>query len=143
MRRTKLQPGLVGGLLIGVFTALPYVQVANCCGLWLVSGGLVAAYLAERQRPTPLSFADGAVVGMIAGVCGFAVSLVLSIPFASTGVATPSLSRQIAELADRQQGGSHAAMTMVLTFVFFILCLIVPTLGGMLGAALFREEIHR
>jgi hypothetical protein len=143
MRRTKLQPGLVGGLLIGVLTAVPYVQVANCCGLWLVSGGLVAAYLAERQRPMPLSFTDGAVVGMIAGVTGFATSLVFSIPFASAGVVTPSLSRQIAELADRQQAGSQTAMMVVLTFAFFILCLVVPTLGGMLGAALFREEAHR
>jgi hypothetical protein len=143
MRRTKLQPGLVGGLLIGVLTAVPYVQVANCCGLWLVSGGLVAAYLAERQRPTPLSFADGAVVGMVAGVIGFTVSLVLSIPFTSAGVATPSLSRQIGELVDLQQDGSQAAMMVVLTFIFFILCLVVPTLGGILGAALFREEIRR
>jgi hypothetical protein len=143
MRRTKLQPGLVGGLLIGVLTAVPYVQVANCCGLWLVSGGLVAAYLAERQRPTPLSVTDGAVAGMVAGVIGFTVSLILSIPFASAGVATPSLSRQIGELVDLQQDGSQAAMMVVLTFIFFILCLVVPTLGGILGAALFREEIRR
>ncbi|MPZ18201.1 MAG: hypothetical protein GEV06_09850 [Luteitalea sp.] len=143
MRRTKLQPGVVGGLLIGVLTAIPYVQVANCCGLWLVSGGLVAAYLAERQRPTPLSFTDGAVVGMMAGVTGFATSLVLSIPFASAGVATPSLSRQLAELMDRQQDGSQAAMMVVLTLIFFLLCLVIPTLGGILGAALFREEASR
>lgn len=41
------------------------------------------------------------------------------------------------------QPGLVGGLLVVLTFIFFILCLIVPTLGGMLGAALFREEAGR
>jgi hypothetical protein len=41
---SKLQPALIGGLVTGVLSALPFVNILNaCCCLWVVTGGVVAA----------------------------------------------------------------------------------------------------
>ena len=49
-----LQAPLLGGLFIGVLSALPCHQLGNCCCLWIVGGGVLAAYLDQQndQRPT-------------------------------------------------------------------------------------------
>ncbi len=48
----RLQPALVGGLFIGVLSALPIVNTANCCCcLWVISGGVLAAYLRQQSSP--------------------------------------------------------------------------------------------
>ena len=35
----KLQPALFGGLFIGVLSALPLINIGNCCCLWVIGGG--------------------------------------------------------------------------------------------------------
>ena len=49
------QPALAGGLVMGVLSALPLISALNaCCCLWVVSGGLVAAYvylLLSKRNP--------------------------------------------------------------------------------------------
>ena len=39
-----LQAPLLGGLFIGILSALPVISWGNCCCLWVVSGGVLAAY---------------------------------------------------------------------------------------------------
>ena len=36
----KLQPALYGGLFIGVLSALPLINIGNCCCLWVIGGGV-------------------------------------------------------------------------------------------------------
>jgi hypothetical protein len=43
----KLQPALFGGLFIGVLSALPIINIANCCCLWVIGGGVLATYLMQ------------------------------------------------------------------------------------------------
>ena len=63
-------PAILGGLFIGVLTALPIVNC--CCCLWMVGGGFLAAYLESQRQPTSLSIMQGARVGLMAGVVGAA-----------------------------------------------------------------------
>src|SRR5260221_7220493 len=78
---SKSQPYLVGGLVIGVLSALPIISAGNlCCCLWIVSGGMVAAYLLQQNQAAPITPGDGAWVGLLAGLVGAFVHLVLSIP---------------------------------------------------------------
>ena len=35
----KFQPALYGGLFIGVLSALPIINIGNCCCLWVTAGG--------------------------------------------------------------------------------------------------------
>ncbi len=51
-----LKPALMGGLVMGVLSALPGVSLGNCCCCaWLVTGGLVAAYLLQSNTPEPIA----------------------------------------------------------------------------------------
>jgi len=66
---------------MGVLSALPIISAGNvCCCLWVVSGGAVAAYLFQQNRSTPMTPADGALVGLLAGLAGALVRSVVSIP---------------------------------------------------------------
>src|SRR5258707_15582570 len=66
---------------MGVLSALPIVSAGNiCCCLWVVSGGVLAAYLFQQNQSTPISPSDGALVGLLAGIFGAMIHTALSIP---------------------------------------------------------------
>ena len=76
----KLQPALFGGLFIGVLSALPIINIGNCCCLWVIGGGVLATYLMQQNHPYPIAAADGALVGLLAGLMGGLLGALLSIP---------------------------------------------------------------
>ena len=81
MKPSLTQPALIGGLVVGVLSALPLIYVGNlCCCLWIISGGVVAAYLLQQSQTAPIVASDGALVGLLAGIVGAFVYLVVSIP---------------------------------------------------------------
>ena len=81
MPASKLQPALLGGLFIGVLSALPIISAGNCfCCMWVIGGGVIAAYLLQQNQAAPISSSDGAVTGVLAGLVGAVVSLIISIP---------------------------------------------------------------
>ena len=74
MNQSQLQPVVFGGLFIGVLSALPVVELGNCvCCLWIVGGGMLTAYLLQRDRAEPLQLGEGAVGGLMAGLAGAVV----------------------------------------------------------------------
>ncbi len=73
-----LQPALLGGLFIGVLSALPVVSLCNCCCLWIVGGGTLAAYFQQQGDVAPITVARGARAGMLAGIVGAFVWLLAS-----------------------------------------------------------------
>jgi hypothetical protein len=151
MQSSLVKPALIGGLVIGVLSALPGISIANaCCCLWVVTGGVVAAWLLQQDRPTPIALADGALVGLAAGIIGAGVSLVLSIPIAmmmaplqqqffdrliNSGRIPPEFEDIFANAA---AGGG--ALGFAIGFFFMLIAgVIFATLGGLLGAAIFRK----
>ena len=81
MESNRLQPALFGGLLIGVLSALPLVNVGNCCCcLWVVAGGMLAVHLRQQSSPFAITSAEGAYVGFLAGLFGGVLGVLLSIP---------------------------------------------------------------
>jgi hypothetical protein len=141
------KPVLIGGAIMGVLSALPIVSA--CCCLWVISGGVVAAYLLQQQEPGPITAADGATVGLFAGLAGAVVSLVVSIPFnllmaplrqqaidqvIRNGQMPPELQRFLTSYA-------AGALSLVAWFVFMLMVgAVFSTLGGLLGAAIFRKK---
>jgi hypothetical protein len=84
MRPSKAQPALLGGLVIGVLSALPVIQFGNvCCCMWVLLGGGLAAYLLQQNDPEPIGIGDGTVAGFLAGAFGAVVWLLLSIAIRS------------------------------------------------------------
>jgi hypothetical protein len=138
---------------MGTLSALPLVNAGNaCCCLWVISGGVVAAYLLQQNQPEPISTGDGAIAGLLAGLCGAVVSFVLSIPI--TILVGPVERRLILRLLDAGGGLSPESRTIIenpnpiatvlgLVFAFVMMIFlgaIFSTLGGLLGAAIFRRK---
>jgi hypothetical protein len=101
----KLKPALIGGVLLGLLSVIPFVNSLNvCCCLWAILGGMLASYLYVKNSPTPATPGDGAMIGALAGVVGAIISLILGIPISyAMGPTMRNLLLGIIENLDRQQ----------------------------------------
>lgn len=155
MPSSKLQPALYGGIVLGVLSAMPIVSLGNvCCCLWVLAGGALAAYLLQANQPTPITPGDGATVGLLAGAIGAVVQLVVSIP---VGLVMGPLQGRFIErflenardmpenmrpMMDALRHGGVSVVGAILGFlVFLCLALVFSTLGGLIGAALFKKKV--
>src|SRR5678815_4407334 len=80
---SKLQPALLGGLVLGLGSVIPVVSYGNfcCCG-WGIVGGALAAYLLIKRSPVlPVTKREGASAGALAGVVGSVIYLIIGVPF--------------------------------------------------------------
>lgn len=142
----KTWPALTGGLVAGVLSALPIVSAGNvCCCLWVVAGGLAAAYLLQQNQAAPLTPGDGALVGLLAGVFGAIITVILSIPIT---LFIGPLERQVMErladsagvnLADYWTDATRPGMFLMLGCIMLFVGSVFSTLGGLIGAAVFRK----
>jgi hypothetical protein len=145
-----LKPAFLGGLVTGVLSALPIVSAGNyCCCLWVVTGGLLSAYLLQQDRHDVITAGDGAIVGLLAGVFGAVVQAVLSIPIE---LAVGPIERQLMERLTEMSGARGSTLdfgvpgmigSVVLRVLAFIWTLVVgavvSTIAGIVGAALFAR----
>ena len=147
------QAVLLGGLFIGVLSALPIVNMANCCCLWIVGGGAVAAFLAQESGIRPLSLVAGARVGFRAGLFGAVVWLFAS---AAVDVMVAPLQQNAADLVLRNatdippdvrtmlESLGNSASLPVRMVAGFLFQLFVATpfaaLGGLIGASMFGRR---
>jgi hypothetical protein len=152
------QPALIGGLVMGVLASLPIIgPIGNvCCCLWAVTGGVVAAYILQQNLAGPLSTGDGALVGLLAGLAGAVAHTVVSIPL---DLILGPMERQIAlrfierlppdlrEMMDRvaaRDVAASAAVFIISHIVGLMIWLfagaIFSTIGGVIGAALFKKS---
>jgi hypothetical protein len=151
MKPPKLHPALLGGLFIGILSALPYVRAANsCCCLWLAAGGVVAAWLMQQNHPRPVSLGDGAVVGLLAAIIGAVVKLAAAVPIA---LLIPSEARAFSqgmlgasegmppEVRELVRSIPPAVFAVLEGLLFLAMGGIVSTVGGVLGAAFFRRAV--
>lgn len=158
MQQKFAQPALIGGLVVGVLSALPVVSAGNlCCCLWVVSGGAVAAYVLQQNQTAPITAGDGALVGLLAGLFGAVVHAVVSIPIdlmfgpmermfiqraLEMGGTMPPQMRDVLEQYGR--GPGFAALWIAgRVFAFMIgLCVgaVFSTIGGVIGAAIFKKS---
>jgi hypothetical protein len=153
MGPSKLQPALLGGVAIGVLSALPVIQLANCCCAWILFGGALSAYLMQQNYPQPIQTGDGAIVGLLAGVVGAFVWAIVSVPI---GFALAPLESELAGRMMRDAGdmapelrgflenvAGRPVIGIGLIIGFFIMlcvCSVFGMLGGLFGALMFRKN---
>jgi hypothetical protein len=151
LKQNMLQPALVGGIVLGVLSALPIVSIGNlCCCLWVVAGGVVAAYLLQAGSAAAITMGDGAVVGVLAGLIGAAIQFIVSI------ILNPLLGplqarmmqwalEQIPNAPDVRGAWSGVGLGLAGAVVNFLLMLVVgaifSTAGGIVGAAIFKKNV--
>ena len=146
----RIQPALLGGLFIGVLSSLPIISMVNaCCCLWVFSGGALAAYLLQQNQPEPITGADGALIGLMAGVVGAFVGALLMIP---VEIWFGPIQRQWLERLMQGQADvppqfmemlnrPMSAATIVADLIFRLVAYVIfGMLGGVLGVAIFRRK---
>jgi len=132
----KLKPALLGGLIVGILSALPFIS--SCCCIWAIGGGLVAGMLYIKSAPVPVQTGDGAVVGALSGVVGAVIYLLLGLPIA--------LLRGTADVeAQLARSGVHLPFTgtvllLVGGLVGAVSLLVLATLGGLLSVPIFEKR---
>ena len=147
------QAVLLGGLFIGVLSALPIVNIANCCCLWILGGGALTAYLAQQDDPQPLGLLAGARLGLLAGIAGAVIWLLVSLALNGViaplqqraaeimlGNATdmpPDVRRWLESVGDR----ASAPQRLVGSFLFqLFVATPFAALGGLLGTAIVGRQ---
>jgi hypothetical protein len=150
-----LKPALLGALVMGVLSSLPGVSLGNCCCCaWLVTGGLVAAYLLQSGSLQPITLGDGALVGLLAGLFGAVVNLIISVPvnmitgpfqqriLQRLAESQPNLPENIQEMVNNIGAGGVSIVGAILAFfMMIVLGAIFSSLGGLLGAFFFKKNV--
>jgi hypothetical protein len=152
MAMSRHQPALLGGLFIGVLSALPVVSSANaCCCLWVVAGGVLVVYLQQQNTPLPVETADAVLGGLIAGLVGAVIAcLGQYILYAITGTLwqdivrqqleqNPEVPSEVKDMVNNLLTG-RALWLLVLAFTLPLYA-VFAMLGALLGLAFFRKKL--
>jgi hypothetical protein len=147
------QPALLGGLFIGVLSSLPVINIANCCCLWVIGGGMLVVYLQQQNTPEPVETADAVLGGLIAGAIGAVIVILGQWAFAaalgsmgwqdqlrSAIESEADLPPEVRELiiSITSNSGSMALLGMVITLPIYA---VFSMLGSLLGLAIFRKKL--
>lgn len=155
-------PVLVGGVFLGVSSALPVINFLNCgCCMLVVGGGLLASYIYLREYPQglpPVTYGDGALLGLLSGFVGSVAYMLVNIPVTLVGLHLglgaldmeeirealsdpniPPVLHDILEMVLAGEGLSLFAMAMTFLLALPIFS-IFALVGGVLGVALFQKR---
>jgi len=148
-----LQAALLGGLFSGVLSALPLVSLGNCCCLWILGGGALAAYLDQQSLGRATTAGRGAMLGLAAGVVGAFVWVIAALVIDPLiGPMQQRLMTEFLQIAQdvppevREQlesiGEGRSAAGYIFAFLFS-LCIgsVFSAIGGALAGAFFRNDV--
>ena len=137
---------------MGVLSALPIIAAGNiCCCLWVICGGVAAAYALQQGQAQPITPADGAFVGFLSGILGAFVYIVIYVP---TEVVIGPVEREMMQRVIDNMGGAEGFRSYfersqvvggpIRYAISFLTMLFVgaifSTIGGLLGALMFRKR---
>ena len=154
--QSVLKPAFLGGVALGVLSALPLVNC--CCLLWIGGGGLLAVYLLRQEFAGEITAGVGAKTGFIAGMIGALFWQILELPISY--ITSSQRAEQIQQLL---QNPNFPAETMQIVEKIFslladpfnpivllvglilkgIACGVLTTLGGVVGAAFWGKPKNR
>ncbi|HXU40627.1 MAG TPA: hypothetical protein VN937_29990 [Blastocatellia bacterium] len=152
---SKLQPVLLGGLVLGLGSVIPGLSYGNlcCCGWAVVGGALAARLLIKRSPVLPITSGDGAAAGALVGIVGSFINLIIGVPVTllqwktvvaqmqqrADNVSDPASREMVRQMTDAMQ--SHPALIALgLWLLFAIAGVGMAALGGVLGVAMFEKR---
>ena len=147
-----LKPAFLGGVALGVLSALPLVN--SCCLLWLGGGGLLAVYLLRLDYAGEISAGLGAKAGFQAGMIGALFWQILDLPIAY--ITSSQRTEQIQHFLQNQNFPAETLqfaekilsmvadpfnpiVLLVGLMLKVVACGILTTIGGILGAAFWGK----
>jgi len=153
--QTMFKPAAIGGILLGVLSAIPGVS-CGCC-IWIIGGGILAAYLLVKESQVMVTLGKGVQLGLFAGIIGtvvfalFQIPLLLMSPESGVEVAKqaqslmdqwsgfPKESREEFSKLVSQEGFIYILYISSVFVQLFANCLLAM-LGGALGVAIFEKR---
>jgi len=151
-----IQPALVGGMFLGFFSSLPLISAGNAlCCMWVLLGGGIAVVLLTKQRPSGITYGDGAFVGVLSGLFGSIVGTAVQIPVQIISARLFQSEQQRFEEWFRQFGvegpmrdwllqmasGEISVATVLFTFFANLLMWsLFAMIGGILAVAILRKR---
>jgi hypothetical protein len=155
----KTRAVLIGGVTLGLLSAIPPISFGNmCCCLWVIGGGALASYLYVQRSSTPVLLGQGAELGALTGLVGTLVSHSIGIPlglilgdtFNAFMVSAfekfnPEVAEQVRRQVEIAQAQSFVQKLPVIigTAVFnAVIYTAFATLGGLLGVKLFEKRLN-
>lgn len=158
-RPSKTGPALIGGTVMGLISATPFLNLINClCCAGIILGGFLAVFFYKDQltpEMAPLQPSDGVSLGALAGVFGFIVSTLLQVfiyaLFGPVGTeAAINLILQLFEAAgfdippeaydEMKEAAQESPIQPFSLFISFILSVVFGIVGGLIGAAVFKPK---
>jgi hypothetical protein len=132
----KVKPALLGGLIVGLLSAIPFVNY--CCCIWSIGGGLVAGLLYIKASPSRVSPGDGAIIGALTGVFGAIIYLIIGLPIAYFfGAAAMEDAIRNAGIELPMSG----VLLMVVGSLLVALCLLIlSVIGGLIAVPIFEKR---
>lgn len=154
------QPALIGGLIMGILSAIPGVSAANCCFCaWALLAGLIASKLVINRAARPVKTGEGAQIGLMAGLIGAAIFIVVAVPIILSGVATDFALRMLSGVAEnmenpelremlnrvQEEAANQTPVQRLISSIPVLLGQAVilgafTVVGGLLGVALFEKR---
>lgn len=149
---SMLKPAFLGGVTLGVLSALPLVNC--CCLLWIGGGGLLAVYLLRQEFVGEITAGLGAKAGFFAGMIGALFWQILELPISY--ITSSQRTEKLQELLQNQNfpaeslqfvekflsllGDPFNPFVLLIGLVFkAVACGILAMLGGILGAAFWGK----
>jgi zinc-ribbon domain len=117
--------------------------------LWMMAAGFLSVYLYRRRTGQVLTVRGGARLGWITGVFSFVIIMVL-FTMVVVAISDHTAAAMLTEQLKERGAGAQAGMMIEafqkpdsiiqILLAFFLICGILPTVGGVLGAKLLDRH---
>jgi hypothetical protein len=158
---SKLMPAVYGGVIMGVISGIPFLNLVNClCCAGVMLGGFMAVFFYQKDlKPGDpvLTNGDGLQLGALAGVFGALVGLVLTVIFhfalgAAAGEATGKIIMSMYDqlgildkmppeaVEQMQQSMSDQSLSPLTIIPSFIIDPLFGLIGGLIGYSVYKPK---
>ena len=132
----KTKPALLGGLIVGLLSAIPFVNY--CCCIWAIGGGALACFLYIKESPIPVRPGDGAMVGALAGVFGAVIYFIIGVPVAYF-ISGAAMEETFARM-NVQIPFTGLLLFVVSGLIGGLFLLVLSVLGGLIAVPIFEKR---
>lgn len=156
-KASMLKPALIGGVALGILSAIPGLSFCNCvCCAWAIGGGILAAYLYIKDSPFRVTMGRGAGVGFVAGAIGAVVCCLFSIPIQllssgekNSGMIVEQFNEYLAKNPDFPDEARQTIeailqrgdLMLIIAFLcFLVLFPLFSMMGGAIGVSIFEKR---
>jgi hypothetical protein len=134
----KLKPALLGGLIVGLLSAIPVLNY--CCCIWGIGGGALAGFLYIKSSPVPVKIGEGAVVGVLSGIIGAVLYFIIGVPIAYF-ISGANLEQTLRGAGVQLPAGISGLLLFVISgLIVGALLFVLSIIGGLISVPIFEKR---